>query len=367
MNEQIAATDEAEVTHKSDTPEMSEERQQAFFDSALDGWRQAQAKVGRVSVFLDVAGTLVELAFAGNALVELLTPALRHLVVTPERAADVVFHCWDSESTGVTMAPPPCSQTCFTERGDIWGMGSTRVRSAFHWHEFSVNVMSTESRQGVYWVQSASHLPYWSKASPFRTLFHWWAEENGAQLLHAAAFGDEHGAVLLTGRGGVGKSSTSLACLAAGMKFVADDYLLVTLDPEPRAFSLYSTAKLDGGQLERFPSLRAHVTNEDSLTTEKAVLHLLPAFADQVVRSLPLRAILTPVFADRAETKAGVTSTTALQRAAAFTTMSQLPGAGRKTHAFIERLIGMLPGLSLELGHDRARVPDGIRDVMAMP
>ena len=361
----VGAPPEAPL-HRSDTPELSEEAQEAFFDAMQSGWKAAADHLGVHRVHLDVAGTRVELAFAGDALRTPFLPALQHLVIDTDGQPDLVLRLWDSRSSGVMVPPPPCARDCFTERGDIWGMSSTRVRSAFHWHEFSVNVLHGERREGVYWVRDAAELPYWSKASPLRTLLHWWAEANGAQLLHAAAVGTGDGALLITGRGGVGKSSTSLACLSAGMQFVADDYLLVALDPEPRAYSLYSTAKVDGGQLERFPSLRANVVNETDLHADKAVLHLVPGRSSQVARWLPIRAVATPEFGSAAETTVAPVSMTALQRAASFTTMSQLPGAGRRTHQFIERMIATLPGVTLRLGHDRDRVPDAISRVLAM-
>ena len=197
---------------------------------------------------------------------------------------------WDTQSTGVDIPPPPVRRESFTDRGDIWGLSSRRIRSAFHWIEYSLNLMDVERRVGMFWVRSDEHVPYWTKASPLRTLLHWWTNANGAHLLHAAAVGDEDGALLITGKGGVGKSTTALACLTSGMQYVADDYLVVRLDPEPRVYSLYSTAKLDHPQLARFPRLARLVRNRET-PDDKAVVHLYPDLAPQISRSLPLKAI----------------------------------------------------------------------------
>src|SRR5207247_10232336 len=67
------------------------------------------------------------------------------------------------------------------------------------------------------------------------------------------------------------------------------DYLVVRLDPEPRVFSLYCTAKLNADQVQRFPSLSPLVTNPGAPAADKAVLDLYPRHAAQVARSLPLR------------------------------------------------------------------------------
>lgn len=353
-----------EPPHRTDIPSQSEDVQLAFFDVALDCALKAETQVGAVERYLDLAGTLVRLVYASEGLLAAFGPALSHLEVEPERLPDVTFHVWESASSSIAIPPPPFPRHCYTDRGDIWGMNSRRIRSAFHWIECSVNLMDLERGVGMYWVQSAEMLPYWCHASPLRTLFHWWMAHNGCQLLHAAAVGDNTGALLITGKGGVGKSTTALSGLADGMRYLADDYLVVGLDPEPCVYSLYATAKLEPSQLERFPEFGALLTNRAFLDAEKAVVQLWPAYRDRLVRSLPLKAVATPRFAGRPETSFGPVSKIALQRAAAFTTLSQLPHAGRETHAFIERLTDRLPGLEIALGHDIAVIPEAIRGLL---
>ncbi len=355
-----------ELAHRTDLPERSEEEQVAFFDAMYAAWASAAAVAPTRVVHLDLAGTRVALAVAGDGLAEAFLPALAHLVVPATEPPRFTLHCWDSRGTGVPAPQSPCGRECFSERGDLWGMTSARIRSAFHWHEFSVNVLDMARGVGVFWVEAAAQLPYWSCAAPLRTLFHWCAEASGAQLLHAAAVGHADGAVLVTGRGGVGKSSTALACLAAGMDYVGDDYVVVRLDPTPTVHSLYTTAKLDPAQLAHFPALGALARAEPTPAGEKTVLELVPARAGQVVRARPLRAIVTPAFAADDATTVGPASRSTLQRAAAFTTLSQLPGAGRATHAVIERLMAEVPGLTLHLGRDRTRVPEAIRALLAL-
>ncbi|HUZ71436.1 MAG TPA: glycosyltransferase [Stellaceae bacterium] len=353
-----------DVAHKSDVPRQSEAEQEAFFDAVLHRSVMAEARVGVVEHFFEVAETVVRIAFAGRSLAQHFVAALSHLEIVPTSDPDLTIHVWDSASTGVAMAAPPCSREAFTDRGDIWGMDSRRIRSAFHWIECSVNLMNVDTRTGIYWVQTADTLPYWTKASPLRTLFHWWMECNGCQLLHGAAVGDENGGILITGKGGVGKSTTALACLAAGLTYVSDDYLILRHDPSPCAFSLYSTAKINADQLDRFSQFRAMVANTPFLSDEKAVLYLYPKYARLIARSLPLKAAVTPRIAAQTQTEIAPASKISLQRAAAFTTMSQLPHAGRATHAFVDRLIMELPSLELVLGSALDHVPVAIADLL---
>jgi hypothetical protein len=354
------------LPHRSDTPLLSEAEQLAFFDNAMSQCETATSHTGRVVRHIEVAGTRVELVFAGDRLIPSLFPALAHLELPVTGSADVSLHVWDTHSSGVDIPPPPVRRESFTDRGDIWGLSSRRIRSAFHWIEFSLNLLDLERRIGMFWVRSDEHVPYWTKASPLRTLMHWWTQANGAHLLHAAAFGEEDGALMITGKGGLGKSTTALACLTSGMRYVADDYLVVRLDPEPRVHSLYSTAKLDRPQMERFPQLARLVRNRQT-AGDKAVVHLYPDLAHQICRSLPLKAIAQPSFSGVVETTFGPARALELQRAASFTTMSQLPHAGHETHEFIERMVMSVPGVSILLGTDLVRLPRAIGEFLERP
>lgn len=348
----------------SDTPERSEEAQQAFFDATLLAARGAEDRVGAVEHDLLVAGVRIRLRFAGDALATEFMPALAHLLLPAgEDAADAVFHVWDSRSTGVAMVPPPFPRSCLSERGDIWGFNSRRIRSAFHWSEYAVCLFSVAERTGIYWIDSSDGLPYWTRSSPLRTLFHWVMELHGRQLVHGAVVGTDAGGVLVMGKGGVGKSTTSLACLDAGMRFAGDDYVIVGLDPEPTAWSLYCTAKLAPDQLTAFPGLQS-VATPSRPGDEKTVVILHPAHADRFAPSLPLRWLLTPGFGDQADSGFEPIAPVALHHAAAFTTMSQLPHAGAHTHDFMGRLVHALPGARLRLGRDVHSTPATLRALL---
>ena len=343
----------------------TEEEQRAFFEAANERAQRAIESTGEVRRTYGIGGKRLRLRFAGEKLVAPLTAALAHLVEPDEGEVHGELCVWDSESSGVSMIDPPCAKRDFTSRGDLWGFDSRRFRAAFHWIESSVNVFDRETAKGAYWIESERLIPYWVKASPFRTLLHWWAELQGWQLIHGAAIGTDDGALLITGKGGVGKSTTALVALTRGLHYLADDYLIASLDPEPAVHSLYATAKCVPEQLARLPTLLPSVTNRSSLGKEKALLALAGRFGERLKRTLPLAALAMPAIERRDDSLFVPADPGTLQRAATFTTLEQLPYAGDHAHAFVNRLVRTLPCYELKLGRDLAALPRVISTLLA--
>jgi hypothetical protein len=349
--------------HRSDLPPRSEAEQLGFFRRVLALAETAEARGDVVVRHVEIAGMVIRFVFAGAELERLLFPALAHREVVAPAEPELVLHIWDSASTGVAMCPPPVEQHCFSDRGDIWSFQSQRIRSAFHWSEYSLNLLDLERGEGVFWVRSTVGLPYWTQASPFRTLLHWWARRRGAQLIHAAAVGSEAGGVLITGRGGVGKSTTALACLAQGFAYAGDDYVLLTAGDTVSAHSLYRTAKVNAGDTHRFARFNPGLLGGASIEGgEKAVMYL-----DQVAHELPLRAVVTPFFGEAANTRFEPIDPAQLTGAASYTTIAQLPHAGPDTMDFIEAQLQQLPAFRMVLGTDPDRAPKAIDRLLAGP
>ena len=346
-----------------DTTESLEE-QVAFFQSVYHRFLEAKTSAGEINFYYSIGDTAVCLSFAGEALIPHITPALSHLRITEAKVPDLTICLWDSHSTRTSMIPPPWKRDRYTDRGDIWGYCSSRIKTAFHCAEFSLNMLDLETNTGLFWMERTEKLPFWVSASPLKTLLHWWMEKNECQLIHAAAVGTKSGAVLLTGKGGIGKSTTALSCLESGFFYLGDDFVVTRLKPEPFVFSLYSTAKLNADHMERFPELSRLISRPAESKDEKAVMFLYPEFSGQIIKSMPLRAIIVPQITDKNEPKVTRTSSENVLRAASFTTMTLLPGASIKTYEFLNQLSASLPSFNLELGSAFARTPVAISDLV---
>lgn len=350
------------------SPPASEEQQACFFGRVQEGFQKAAADSGQVTHHLRLARTSIRLRFAGPALLPTILPALSHASVPdPQEPPGLDLCIWDSASTGVPLAPPPRPHADFTGRGNIWGFDSLRYKSAYQWGEGSVSVMDRGSDIAFYWVPAADNLPPWSIGSPLRGILHWWMEKNGLQLVHAAVAGDRDRGALIPGRGGSGKSSTAVACLTEGMQFVGDDYVVLGLDPEPRAHCLYATVKLHPHSLEAFPQLARSCRAVTAPGFDKVILFPEGRYREQFAESLPLSCVLRPVINGGSETTLGPASAIETERALAAETLAHLPHAGSHTLALLERVSRELPGATLLLGADRPGVAHAIRKAIASP
>jgi hypothetical protein len=347
-----------------DLSPRSEADQAAFFADVLARTERAMASGETIRRDLMVAGQHIRLHYAGAALDRLLTPAFACVVASDDgREPDLTVFLWDSTTSGIDMAPPPVPQHCFSDRGDLWTFGSERWRSAFHFSEYSLALLDMARGVGVFWVRDSAALPYWAKAAPLRTILSWWLTPRGAQLVHGAAVGTDDGGVLIVGRGGVGKSTTALACVGAGMRYCGDDYVVLTGGSQPAAHALYRTAKLFPEVASHFPKLGGELTPG----AEKMVLRVGDESPEELASTVSLRVVVTLRFGAGAATSVEPALPASVLGSAIYTTMTQLPHAGKRTVDLIEDVLSRLPCVTLVLGSAVSEVPIAVAALIADP
>ena len=337
-----------------------------FFDQALTTYQASAASTPtRVECRLDLAGDVLHLRVAGDALGARLTRSLSHLEVPGTRTASVTIFAWDDVSTPARMPPPPWgTANVYTRRGDLRGFGDDRILAAYNFGAGTLSLFDVERRAGLFWVRDPSVLPGYELAAPFRVLLHWVARATGGHLVHGAAVGTPHGGVLLVGRGGSGKSTTALACLAGGLFYVGDDYCLVRLGP-PFVHSLYCSAKVWDDSVRQLPQLQAAAAPDLHRDGEKAVFVLDRRRGDRILPGCPLRAILLPRVTGAGPTRLRPATPREALQALAPSTMAQLAGADARSVAIMTALARQLPCYHLELGSDLPEIPPVIVRLLA--
>jgi hypothetical protein len=344
--------------------------QLAFFNALSEGYQRALDATGLVERQYMIAGYRVALRCAGPALLPAVAPAIEHLRTDNRAAPDLVISLFDAASTGT---PLPFLLDFFMRRvqakwweylgsrRELKGLDGERVRSAFHPGPDIISVLDHDSDQALYWVDDASRIPYYETGYPLTVILNWWLAKRQRQFVHAACIGTEAGSVLLTGKGGSGKSTTTLACLNSGLKLSGDDYCVIDT-ATMTAHSLYNTIKLKGlADVDRFDHLRHCVDNldqvEDTEDGERALIYLQQHFPDQLLNESPLRAILVPRIANQVETTISPTSAANVFKALMPSTLFQLPGDARGAFQATARLTRKAPAYEIALGRDIDAIP----------
>jgi len=346
----------------------------AFFQAAVEGFRRAEETVGVVEKRYRIAGYTVALRFAGPALVPHIDPALAHLADPSGARPELTIDLFDSVSTRTRLPLMVRSLVDLLRVGWFHHLGSRReitgyhggsLQAAFHLGPNILSVLDSTASRAVYWVQDARDIPYYERGYPLTDLLNWWLGPRGRVVVHAAAIGHPGGGVLLPGKGGSGKSSTTLACTDSALGIVGDDYCAV----EPAtgfAHSLYNTVKLKADEdVRRFAHLAAFVGHVervgDGPDRGRAMGFLHPHFPGKMLAGLPLKAILIPRVTGRPETTIVGASAAAALKALVPSTIFQLAGNERPTFQAMVQLARSLPAFDIGLGTEVAQIPHAIQ------
>ncbi|HBB32701.1 MAG TPA: serine kinase [Cyanobacteria bacterium UBA8803] len=336
-----------------------------FFNTIYEAYEKAEALAGgAIERFYDIAGFKIRLRFAGEALIPYVTPPLTHLAIAPVSDPALTVCISDSASTHTVMPSPPCPTNHILKRGELHGFINDRIYTSFQWGAYTLSILDKERNVGIYWVESTEHIPFWETSSCLRSIFHIWMSKQGIQLVHAGAVGLPSGGALLVGKGGSGKSTTALSCLNSDLFYASDDYSLVTAEPKPTVFSIYSTGKKNADDLERLPFLAKAISNRDRLETEKAVYFLNDYFPEKIISNFPLKALLIPRITGKPNTTLTPTSAAAGLAALVPSTIMQLSGAGKEACQRMMNVVNKIECYYLELGTNMEEIPQVILNIL---
>jgi hypothetical protein len=317
---------------------------------------------------LSVAGHTVLLRFAGPALAEAILPALAHLEIDAGTGPDpeITFHLWDTASTGIYPPTLPFGVDDYRRYGHraIVDDGQTVLMHALG--KQILYLYDRKQRAGFFWTQDADRLSIYERAAPLQTLLYWALREFGWQIVHAAAVGTATGGVLLVGNTGAGKSTTALSCLAQdGLRFLSDDKCLARLGPTPQACAVFSSGKIKADMLEHLPQFRDRLRGwDDSYKAGKGLVFLYPDYAQRLVATLAVKALVVPHVAHQTQASIRPVSSSTVFRVFGPSTVIWLPGAEADNYRFTAELVQRVPCYQLDLALDLQRNTDAILDLL---
>lgn len=329
----------------------------AYFDES----RKKAAGIRKRLIFI---GSTILLTYSSDILEYSLFKAFEHLEVTgtDADAAFTIFAC-DSDVLGYDLPGYDWLNEISANKKEIITYNSGDIHALYNPQSGIFSLFDNERNRGCYYLPKAGDIPFYEKAAPMRMLLHWWCEKSGLVLVHAAAIGEDTSAVLLAGRGGMGKSTTALLAARHGFKFLGDDYVILENNAGPLVYSAYNSIKFRWEMLERMPAAGEFSLNNQN--DKKGYYFLYDKNPDALIRRLPLKAVLLPAIAGNQKTSFDRLSQSRGLMGLAASSIFQMPGSGKQTLKTLAGILKDIPVYQMSLGKDNTEIINALKRFMA--
>ena len=359
LHEPVAASSQNPSAAANERSE-SYERARAACDEAMSAGLEL---VEREFAF---AGRRVRMRVAGHELAEHLMRPFAHLRVARVRDARVsdgedsvalAIDVWDERVVHVPYPPGDDREPNETRRPTGHGLLALSAATRYVRYDCTawVTWLDRAERRIIGWRANADRLSMHERTRPLPFLLPVWYADQGVQVIHAGLVARGDRGVLFCGANGAGKSTSSLACLCAGLDFLSDDH--VGLEAVPGGgfvgHSVFASTRLEPDHLERFPELVPHAIPSPEWFETKSLILVAEAMPERVRASVPIRAIALPVLGEGPHSSVTPIGRAAALRALAPSTLMQMPfGATADRFAELARLTASVPAFRLDLGRD---------------
>ena len=309
-----------------------------------------QREDGMTSFKISVAGQIIEQRFTLKAHAESVMKYMVGILADENAEPDAVFYYW-TEDIKAYEPPQASSETAVWQSKDETGY---------------IRVTPGYGMVGVDYTRNTYYFCREPKSNPESMLyghamivaFGQWAKHNGLMLLHSACVGVDGKGVLLSTRGGGGKSTLAVSCLLGGFDFVADDYVLVNSEGPLKALPLYRTVSLNQ-DMSAVLKPGMDIVRIDHDRNDKL---MLDASGYSYANELPVNAIICPRVSDIGEPEIRKTSPGPVLVKLIDSTASQL-GVFRDPEPYrimSRRLIG-IPVYEILLSRDLEKNREALR------
>jgi hypothetical protein len=340
-----------------------------FNEEVLPVINSITSSVSPVRKTYDIAGKAICMKFYSEKLLEKMSKALIHIEKEAAGSPDLTICIWDSITTNTHLPSPWVNDAEYTYPREVNAKKINRdsFLGIYLHGEETLNLYDEENNTAYFWIYNADRLPYRLSASPFRSILNWFLSKERVHLMHGAVVSLKGKSILLTAKGGAGKSTTALSCFFAGMSYLGDDYVTVKSGDVITTHSIFNSAKLFRQSFhDTFPALKEKIWNGNGTDkeNEKVIVFLSESYPQHVIREARLHAIMIPVIKDVEETKIVPASKLQAMISMIPATLFQLSVTKSDKMAELRSIVERTPCYFLELGHDINGVGETVKSFL---
>jgi hypothetical protein len=324
----------------------------AFYAGAQDEFEALADRDGTIEQDLAFPHRRVRLRFTSHHLANALLPALTRRRQPPTGQPDITINLWEATATLHPPIPYPWTPEQIGPAGLITGTATNQILAIHDTAAGAITLHHRPQHTILHRVTDHHTIPWWERAAPLRPALHLALTQPGHHLVHAGAIGNHHGAALLAGPAGAGKTTLALAALTHNLHYLADDYTLLHTHPQPTAHSIYNTISVrregDGDEKAVLDASALGSVRPCSPVRAVVLPRIPPGRAPgrAPARSRPSEARLRPARASEA------------LLALAPTTVFQMPFDDGAVLGSLAQLVREVPSYQLELGADPAQLAE---------
>ena len=317
--------------------------------------------------FYIFAGRNVRIRFLGREMAEHIRRPFAHLetnqklLTTPDLLIDLWDHNFgDRQQIDCAENGPGWHETTL-ESGDGRFVGQ-RLPNTF-------SCLDRKHNRIVGSIAWHDQIFIYERAKPLSRLLLNWCNDQDVQVIHTGLVARDNKGLLLVGKSGSGKSTSSLACIIAGFGYVSEDYVGLELcdDGSFVGHSLYNSVFLRTDHLERFPQLATHAIRGRLPYEEKSVIILSQLFPERLERAVPIRALVLPRVVTGPAARLRPASKGEALLALGPSSLLQIPNRGLGVYGFnkLACLVERIPCFWLEVGADLTSIPERLEKLLA--
>lgn len=287
-----------------------------------------------------LAGKIIEIRYWDEMEVSLIRSSLLGRVLPKEKycVPDAVMWCYTDD---VNLYIPNSFRDQPLPEGAITDVYQGKDATGCIKVTRSTEMAGADYIRNTYYVCRQAGIDYNNSTlgHPLLRCFYFWAEKENLLILHSAAVGFNHKGVLISARGGAGKSTLSVSCLLEGLDFVADDYVMMREAGEPSALPLYTMVGLNQDMYQILKPNMPVIKTEEKRNGKKFFDASVYTFQEE----LPIKAILFPNVTGRSEPRIAPTDQGSVLVKLVHSSVNQI--GGRRDTEMVRKMIARLKDL----------------------